>query len=129
MAHYIYQKFTPPREANLFLSIQQNVRIQRSQAFHGKISDQLTPTSTISIRKAQQFHVQLQRQSNSLLSSRSSTSSGSSMSSRLTRSILRILGGWPNTVCSITEQFRSILQIGQFPMQHKTCDFVVCFIF
>ena len=41
----------------------------------------------------------------------------------------QFLGGWPNTVCIITEQFRSILQIGQFPMQLKTCDFVVCFIF
>ena len=37
------------------------------------------------------------------------------------------LGGWQSTVCIITEQFRSILQIGQFSMQLRTCDFVVCF--
>ena len=90
VVHYIYQGFFF-QEANPFLSIQQIVEIQQRKASHGKILDQSTPAMTSSTRIAQPFHVQLQRQINSLQSSRSSISSGSSMSSRLTRSIPRTL--------------------------------------
>ena len=64
----------------------QIVAIQQRKAFHGKTLDQLTHVMNTSIRIAQQF-----------ISSRSSMSSGSSMSSNLTGSTLRTI---ERTLCA-----------------------------